>query len=127
MLLSNKALLPILWELNPGHPLLLPAYFSSEELTQQGISYWVEKPFFGREGAGISLVDRGNPIFTGATGHTDEPRIYQKHAPLFSAKQQHFVWGLWMIGDECRGLSARGDSSPITGNMSRFFPHRIRD
>jgi glutathionylspermidine synthase len=41
------------------------------------------------------------------------------------ASQQHFVWGLWMVGDECRGLSARGDRSPITGNLSRFFPHRI--
>ncbi|NJM36976.1 MAG: glutathionylspermidine synthase family protein [Akkermansiaceae bacterium] len=37
------------------------------------------------------------------------------------------MWGLWMIGDECRGLSTRGDHSPITGNLSRFFPHRIRD
>jgi glutathionylspermidine synthase len=30
-----------------------------------------------------------------------------------------------MVGDECRGLSARGDHSPITGNLSRFYPHRI--
>jgi glutathionylspermidine synthase len=30
-----------------------------------------------------------------------------------------------MIGDECRGLSARADDSPVTGNLSRFLPHRI--
>ena len=125
MMLSNKALLPILWELNPGHPLLLPAYFSQEEIVAQSITYWVEKPFFGREGAGVSLVDRGKSLLTGAAGHQDEPQIYQRHANLFTAERQHFVWGLWMIGDECRGLSARGDSSPITGNLSRFFPHRI--
>ena len=29
LLLSNKGLLPILWELYPNHPLLLPAYFDS--------------------------------------------------------------------------------------------------
>ena len=127
MMLSNKGLLPILWELNPGHPLLLPAYLSREALCSQGVSHWVEKPFFGREGAGVSLMDRGNPLATGAPGHQGEPAAYQKVANLFSAKQQHFVWGLWMIGDECRGLSARGDRSPITGNLSRFFPHRIED
>jgi glutathionylspermidine synthase len=125
MMLSNKGLLPILWELNPGHPLLLPAYFSREELCAQGVSQWVEKPFFGREGAGVSLMDRGNQIFTGAAGHQGEPSVYQKHANLFSGGGLHFVWGLWMVGDECRGLSARGDASPITGNLSRFFPHRI--
>ena len=125
MMLSNKGLLPILWELNPGHPLLLAAYPTREALCSQGVSHWVEKPFFGREGAGISLMDRGNPIATGAAGHAGEPLAYQKHANLFSADRQHFVWGLWMIGDGCRGLSARGDRSPITGNLSRFFPHRI--
>ncbi len=125
MMLSNKGLLPILWEFNPGHPLLLPAYLSREALCSQGVSHWVEKPFFGREGAGVSLMDRGNLLATGAVGHQDDPVAYQKAANLFAAKQQHFVWGLWMVGDECRGLSARGDRSPITGNLSRFFPHRI--
>jgi glutathionylspermidine synthase len=125
MMLSNKALLAILWELNPGHPLLLPAYFSREELCRQGISFWAEKPFFGREGAGVSLLDRGKTLASGAAGHQEEPLVYQKHANLFSAENQHFVWGLWMVGDACCGLSARGDRSPITGNLSRFHPHRI--
>lgn len=125
MMLSNKGVLPILWELNPGHPLLLPAYRSAEELRAQGVTFWAEKPFFGREGAGISLVDRGKPLVSGAPGHHGEPVVYQKHASLYQAGGRHFVWGLWMVGDECRGLSARGDSSPVTGNLSRFFPHRI--
>jgi glutathionylspermidine synthase len=125
MMLSNKGILPILWELNPGHPLLLPTYRSQEEIRAQGVTFWAEKPFFGREGAGVSLVDRGIALVAGTPGHHDEPIAYQKHANLFSAGGRHFVWGLWMIGDECRGLSARGDGSPITGNLSRFYPHRI--
>ena len=125
MLLSNKGLLPVLWELNPGHPLLLPAYLTREELCAQGVSFWVEKPFFGREGAGVSLVDRGKAIAAGHPGHHGEPVVYQKHANLFSAGRQHFVWGLWMVGDACHGLSARGDHSPVTGNLSRFYPHVI--
>jgi len=125
MMLSNKGLLAVLWELNPHHPLLLPAFTSREPLLNQGIQRWVEKPFFGREGAGVSIMGYGGQIAAGKTGHLGEPLIYQSHTDLFQADQTHFVWGLWMIGDECRGLSARGDHSPVTGNFSRFYPHRI--
>ncbi len=125
MMLSNKGLLPVLWELNPGHPLLLPAALSREELCSQGISRWVEKPFFGREGAGVAMLEDGIRVARGADGHPGEPLAYQQSAELFSAGGKHFVWGLWMVGDACRGLSARGDSSPVTGNLSQFYPHRI--
>lgn len=126
MMLSNKALLPILWELNPHHPLLLPAYFSKDAMKADGISRWVEKPFFGREGAGVNLLDHGRILAAGEPyRNPGEPIVYQQHAELFQADRLHVVWGLWMIGDECRGLSARGDASPVTGNLSRFLPHRI--
>lgn len=125
MMLSNKALLAILWELNPGHPLLLPASLSRDELRAQGVSRWVEKPFFGREGAGIVMLEDGICVAQGTEGHLGEPRVYQQSTSLFCAEFKHFVWGLWMVGDECRGLSVRGDPSPITGNLSQFFPHRI--
>ncbi len=42
MLLSNKGLLPILWELNPGHPNLLPAYFDGPRSMQS----FVKNPSF---------------------------------------------------------------------------------
>ncbi len=126
MMLSNKALLAILWELNPQHPLLLPAFFDQKSLSDRNITRWVEKPFFGCEGAGIDIVERGRKVASGAAPHfANEPVVYQQYAELFQADRMHFVWGLWMIGDECRGLSARGDTSPITGNLSRFIPHRI--
>ncbi len=120
MMLSNKAILPILWELNPGHPLLLPASYSRDALGP--VERWVEKPFFGREGSGVSVHSRG-PYHSPANPGVQT--VYQQHAPLFQAGGQHVVWGLWMVGDECRGLSARGDASPVTGNLSRFLPHRI--
>jgi glutathionylspermidine synthase len=123
MMLSNKGILPILWELNPGHPLLLPSSYSLEGLG--GIDRWVEKPFFGREGAGVSLRSRGPYHSPPPLPSQDGPVVYQQHANLFQAGGQHVVWGLWMVGDECRGLSARADSSPVTGNLSRFVPHRI--
>ncbi|TAE73463.1 MAG: glutathionylspermidine synthase family protein [Verrucomicrobia bacterium] len=120
MMLSNKAILPILWELNPGHPLLLPAAYTREGLGE--VDRWVEKPFFGREGAGVAIHQRGSSL---PPLPSTAPIVYQQHTPLFRAGDQHVVWGLWMVGDVCRGLSARGDVSPITGNLSRFLPHRI--
>jgi glutathionylspermidine synthase len=52
-------------------------------------------------------------------------RVYQQTAPMFVDQGKTFVWGLWMVDGACRALSARGDASPITGNMSRFYPHRL--
>ena len=125
MMLSNKALLPILWELHPGHPLLLPAVRTREEMNRLGISQWVEKPVYGREGGGITLYEYGTATVKGRGAAESEAMIYQQRAPMFRAGGRHFVWGLWMVDDTCCGLSARGDVSPITGNMSRFHPHRI--
>jgi glutathionylspermidine synthase len=125
MMLSNKGILPILWELNPGHPLLLPAAASRDEILRSGVDDYVSKPFFGREGAGVSIVNRGVTVSAGHAEPDAGPLVYQKRASLYQSGGRHFVWGLWMIGDECRCLSARGDSSPVTGNLSRFFPHLI--
>jgi len=125
MMLSNKALLAILWELNPGHDLLLPAFLDERALRSSGISRWVEKPLFGREGAGVNIMNHGRTVTSGIPHQGLEPRVYQQQTELFKAGGLHFVWGLWMIGDECRGLSARGDTSAVTGNLSRFVPHRI--
>src|SRR6202008_1092908 len=63
MLWSNKALLAILWELNPNHELLLPAYLDGP----REMSSYVRKPFFGREGQGIAVIRNGN-VIEGAPG-----------------------------------------------------------
>ncbi len=123
MMLSNKGILPILWELNPGHPLLLPAATTREGLG--AVDRWVEKPFFGREGSGVSLHSRGPYHSPPPLPSPEGPPVYQQYAPLFQTGGKHVVWGLWMVGDECRGLSARADTGPVTGNLSRFLPHRI--
>jgi len=60
-ILSNKAILPLLWEMYPSHPNLLPAFFTSEEADEyqqreqpMGEAWgWVSKPRYGREGIGI--------------------------------------------------------------------------
>ena len=52
---SNKAILPVLWELFPDCPYLLNAsYELTDELRSTG---YVEKPIVGRGGANISMYD----------------------------------------------------------------------
>jgi glutathionylspermidine synthase len=53
MLLSNKAILPLLWQLFPDHPNLLRASFCAEDFAGQPHA---RKPFFSREGANVALT-----------------------------------------------------------------------
>ncbi|MGC4013899.1 MAG: glutathionylspermidine synthase family protein [Luteolibacter sp.] len=123
MMLSNKGILPILWELNPGHPLLLPASLDFVELQRAGIDRYVAKPLLGREGANVRIFERGRITADSGGDYTDSPLVYQQKADLLQDGSRTCVWGAWMVGDACRGLSVREDDGPITRNTSRFLAH----
>jgi glutathionylspermidine synthase len=122
MLLSNKGILPVLWELYPRHPYLLEASFLGPGLMMS----WVKKPLLGREGANITLHQPGKDVETpgdyGAEGF-----IYQDCAPLRSFDGKYPVIGSWIIGHEegnaAGGMGIREADSPITTNTSQFVPH----
>jgi glutathionylspermidine synthase len=120
MLLSNKALLAVLWELYPGHPNLLPAHLDGprELATTQG---YVAKPLLGREGAGVTVHAPGAaPVV-----REDEPCCYQELAPLPSFDGNHVVLGAWVVDGESAGLGIRESSGLITDEYARFLPHVI--
>jgi glutathionylspermidine synthase len=119
MLLSNKGILPILWELFPGHPNLLPCYESPDALRGE----YVRKPKLGREGANVTLM-KGNQIVEATPGgYGKEGFVYQAPAPLANFEGHHPVLGLWIIHHEAAGLGIREDARRIIGNFSRFVPH----
>ena len=118
LVLSNKGILPILWEMAPGHPNLLPAYAEPQRL---GESY-VKKPLFGREGANITLV-RGSHTETTPGEYGAEGFVYQAFQPLPNFDGHCPVIGSWVIGNEAGGMGIRESESLITGNTSRFVPH----
>jgi glutathionylspermidine synthase len=121
MLLSNKGILPILWELYPNHELLLEAHFDGP----RNLRNYVRKPLHSREGANITMVrDNATVAFTG--GPYNGPQMYQALAPDAVFNQRHTVLGLWMIDQECCGLGIRESSGPITDNLSSFVPHYFR-
>jgi glutathionylspermidine synthase len=118
MLLSNKAILPVLWQLFPNHPNLLPAYRDPAPI----VGDYVRKPILSREGANVAIRRAGGALASEGT-YGREGYVYQGYAPLFSAAGQHAVFGAWIVGDAACGLGVREDSSPITTNTSRFVPH----
>ncbi|MFB7363562.1 glutathionylspermidine synthase family protein [Streptomyces hydrogenans] len=119
MLLSNKALLAILWELYPGHPNLLPAYLDGprELATTTG---WAAKPLLGREGAGVTLHEPCGEVVV-----RDEPCCYQGLAPLPDFDGNRTLLGAWVVEDEAAGLGIRESAGAITDEYARFLPHVI--
>jgi glutathionylspermidine synthase len=120
-LLSNKAILPVLWELFPDHPNLLPAYFESKK-HMVGTSY-VKKPILSREGANVTLIDQNNIMAQTIGEYGIEGYIYQKLCPLPNFNGNYPVIGSWMVGNKSAGIGIRESNSLITDNMSRFVPH----
>ncbi|MER5294916.1 glutathionylspermidine synthase family protein [Streptomyces pharetrae] len=119
MLLSNKALLAVLWELHPGHPNLLPSYLDGPRDLATTTGY-VAKPLLGREGAGVTVHAPGTaPVVR------DEPCCYQQLAPLPDFDGNHVVLGTWVVDGASAGLGIRESSGLITDEYARFLPHVI--
>jgi glutathionylspermidine synthase len=116
MILSNKAILPILWKLFPGHKNLLRAEFSPID------GPFVRKPVLSREGANVYLrADANTVVETG--GQYEGPFVYQKYHKLAQHDGKTAVIGSWMVNGHAAGMGVREDESLITGNLSRFVPH----
>jgi glutathionylspermidine synthase len=122
MLLSNKALLVVLWELYPDHPNLLPAYADPSRLG----SRYVRKPKLAREGANVTWVD-GTTVESTPGDYGAEGSIYQALAPLPRFGDDYVLVGSWLIDGEPAGIGLREDTSRITRNTSRFVPHYFTD
>ena len=113
MVLSNKAILPVLWEMFPGHPNLLAAAREREAID----GACVEKPIYGREGAEIVLIGEREVV----VNRSD--RVYQALAPLPVFDGWHALIGSWVVGGKAAGMGMREDREPVTRNTSRFVPH----
>lgn len=121
MLLSNKAILPILWQMFPKHPNLLASYFDNQKLPYD----YVKKPLLSREGENITIV-RNNGIVESTDGnYGSEGYIFQEYVTIPSFKGNYPVIGSWVIGCEPAGIGIRETKTLITDNLSRFVPHVI--
>lgn len=124
-ILSNKGILPLLWEMFEGHPNLLPAFFEDDPKAASLGENFVRKPIYSREGANVSLVSAGTTLTAQDGPYGAEGFIRQALAPLPEFSGNYPVLGSWLVAHEPCGLSIREDHTPITGNRSRFLPHAI--
>jgi glutathionylspermidine synthase len=120
MVLSNKGILAVLWELFPGHPNLLPATFDEWRLEA-----YARKPLLSREGANVRLVMFGEEVAASGGDYGEEGFVYQALASLPRFDGRVPVLGSWVVGGEPAGLGVREGDGLITTNASRFVPHRI--
>lgn len=147
-LLSNKGILPVLWQMFEGHPNLLPAFFaddvadalvangrplptvsdSFDRVAKDLRAGHVVKPIFSREGAAVSIIKDGEVVEATPAGDYDRhARIVQAYAPLPEFDGFRPIIGAWVVGHACAGMGIREDRSRITQDLSRFKPHFIAD
>lgn len=127
MILANKGILPLLWEMFPRHPNLLPAYFDDDPAAAALGASYARKPLYSREGANVELVRDGAMLDADAGPYGAEGYVRQALAPLPEFSGNFTVLGSWIAAGRPCGLSVREDSTPITKNSSRFLPHAIVD
>lgn len=146
--LSNKGLLPVLWQMFEGHPNLLPAFFETDigaalngggqaapgvraafdRVADQLKAGHVTKPLFSREGASVDIIANGRVVESAGNRDYDRhPRVVQAYHPLPVFDGFRPVIGAWIIGQSCVGIGIREDRAHITQDLSRFKPHFIRD
>ena len=118
MLLSNKGILPILWELFPHHANLLECYFTGpKQLTD-----YVKKPLLSREGANLS-IHRGAAVEETGGPYGEEGFVFQATARIAEFGGAYPIIGSWMIDGIAAGIGIRESATPVTNNLSCFVPH----
>lgn len=132
MLLSNKGILPLLWQRYPKHPNLLPAFFETPNSEPMGAG-WVRKPLFSREGANVDLITTSGEKISAQGPYSDGRFVRQALQPLPKFRDEYrnadtyTMLGSWIVGDSAAGICIREDETLITKDSSRFLPHIILD
>jgi glutathionylspermidine synthase len=124
-ILSNKGILPLLWEAHPRHPNLLPAYFEDDPKALELRDSYVRKPLYSREGANVAILVAGQPVDHDEGPYGAEGFVRQAVATLPRFSENYAAVGSWIAAGKPCGLCIREDGSPITKNTSRFLPHAI--
>jgi len=124
-ILSNKGLLPLLWEMFEGHPNLLPAWFDGDPGAAALNGDYVRKPLLSREGANVEIFRDGERTVSIAGDYGAEGHIVQAFHPLPDFAGNYPMVGSWLVASQPCGIGIREDNALVTGNNARFVPHII--
>ena len=125
--LSNKGLLPLLWEMFEGHPNLLPTYFEGDPGAAALSGDYVRKPLYSRQGANIEIIQAGKAQIPHDGPYGGEGHIVQAFHPLPEIEGNYPLVGCWLVASKAVGLCIREDLSLVTSPNARFIPHVILD
>jgi glutathionylspermidine synthase len=121
MVLSNKGILAVLWELFPDHPNLLPGLLRRVAASRRTRASRCSRA----RGANVRLVMFGEEVAASGGDYGAEGYVYQALAALPALDGRVPVLGSWVVAGEPAGLGVREGDGLITTNLSRFVPHRI--
>ena len=126
-ILSNKGLLPILWEMFEGHPNLLPTFFEDDPAADSLGEDYVRKPLLGRQGSNVEIYRDGDLLSSKGGPYGQEGYILQAFHPLPNFSERYPLVGCWLIASKAVGMGIREDGGLITGAEANFVPHLILD
>lgn len=125
LLFQSKAILKVLWELYPNHPLLLET--SSKSILGKTC---VEKVLFGREGANVRIISPSGTTETSTNGeYFEQNTIFQEYTEFIkdnagnSRAAFRYQAGVFFVGEAC-GLGYRRGGK-ILDNKAQFCGHLI--
>jgi len=120
LMFQSKAILKILWDLYPNHPLLLEASYEPLDGKKQ-----VEKPIYGREGESVKILDTNGKVVAGSTGDYDSHKmVYQEFVELpKDSNNNYYQAGVFYAYEACGVGFRRGEA--ILNNMSKFVGHIV--
>ena len=120
LMFQSKAILKILWDLYPNHPLLLETSYEPLQGKKQ-----VQKPIFGREGESVRILDENGNLIDGKEGDYDNHKmIYQEYVELpVDELGQSYQAGVFYAYEAC-GVGFR-KGGKILDNMSKFVGHIV--
>ena len=120
MMFQSKAIMKILWDLYPNHPLLLKTTYDKPET-----GAYVKKVIFGREGANIEIIgEDGEVIETKDGEYQDYKSIYQDYVNLPTDDNGNSYQAGMFFAYEGAGLCFRRGSK-IINDTAQFVSHYI--
>ena len=123
---SNKAILPILWMLFPGHPYLLNSQFDlTEELKSTG---YVVKPIVGRCGDNIQVFDKNENLLIKTEGNFENrDQVYQELFRLPKIGGRNIQVCTFTASGSFAGACVRADPTLIVVSASDIPALRVID
>jgi glutathionylspermidine synthase len=120
LLFQSKYILKVLWDLYPYHPLLLQT-----ERYPLPHKKSVSKVLFGREGANVSILEKGGETMETQEGeYGDQPSVYQEYVDFpVDRLGKSYQAGVFYAGEPCALGFRRGGK--ILNNAAQFVGHIV--